>query len=766
MRKTTTIFILASILAMFIVSTVPRTDRLASDPLAITTSHAWPGLVRTAPLVINDDGDWGPLASAGDGTSANPWIIQNKLIECNWSGSGISVTGTTNHAILRNIYINETGPSLPAYDSGIVLMSVANVDVDNVTIEHSQFAGFICGLSTDIIVNRTTLINATQTSLLVANSSRIMVSNGHFSGNKYLDFELANAFDPNYDVTLYNNSFVSNSTWGNVRVYKTTNFNMSGNVFLNNETIADGQANLRTSNGSVTGNTFGMLGNTSDTGLYISGGFTVENNTIVDFFDTSMLIDDGAAPCIVRNNTFLNSSTTNYASGLTIGDIGSTVSNNSFINCTRGIEFAGDSNDTIVINNTFQGNTAHVYVSGIPGNNTLIGNNFTGNALLEVETGTPPTGNLNFTQNLMDVDTYNSTEMLVAGFNWTFDRNYYRNYFSRFPYDVTMNTTTLILEDEYEIVPTLNDTRPYYHAAWFSRSQVVNIHAFSNVDGQGITFENLKIYIDSVQIANPSPTIDYVLFRLTIEDFRGTMLHDQMYNLNSTTANLNVGLDIAVMIYVQYYSTLDAFGFAFDLAKLYIDGVRCPIFNPIMDHEIILFTVRDFANRVLYNSTWNLTVSGVYVSIPLAITTLVIYNKFDYGVIFHYEIAGVDNSFPIAAGQDFEIRVALGTYNWWVTDLDGNMLEDEEDEDLIGATNVVGPNVIDFGWIEVVPDPIPIPDDNSDVVLILVLMLVGIFAAVAVLFVVAAKMRGVTMDKANVGTTGTPTPHKPRVIYH
>ncbi len=730
MKKKSIIPILFLFLALLLLFEPVKQNSIQRIELRIGESQAWPGLVRIAPIVINDDGDWGPLASSGDGTPANPWVIQNKLIECNWSGSGISVTGTTNHAILRNIYINETGPSLPAYDCGILLMTVSNVDVDNVTIEHSKFAGLICGISTDVIVNHTTLINATQTSLLVANSSRVIVSKNHFSRNNYLDFELANAFNPNFDITLYDNDFFSNTTWGNVRVYKTTNLNMTNNVFLNNVTIADGQANIRTSNGTIANNTFGMIGNTSDTGLYVSGGFTIENNKVYDFFDTSMLLGDGASPCIVRDNTIVNSSSTNYASGMTISDVGSTFENNTFINCTRAIMFAGGASDEIITNNTFINNTIDVYVDDTSSNNTLKWNNFTGNSLLYIETGSPPTGEMNFTSNYIDVPSINNTQMLVPGFTWTFDLNFYKDYFTRFPYDVTKNTTTLVLESEYTIVTTLNDTRPCYYEDWFPRSQLVNIHAFSNVDGQGITFENLKMYIDSVQIASPSSTIMFVLFRLTIEDFKGNLLHDQMYTLNSTTANLNVGLDVAVQIWIFYSSSIDDLGFSFDLAKLYIDGVRTPISNPIMDHEIIEFCVKDFANRVLYNQTWNLTLTGIFVDIPLPVVTVVIHNKFEFGVIFHYMIANVERSFPIDGGQYVDdFRIATGNYDWWLTDAEGNPIDDQDGEEYSRSKTIRGPDFIDFGFTSASPENIYVTSILDYVIFIL--LFVGLMAMLA-----------------------------------
>jgi len=240
-----------------------------------------------------------------------------------------------------------------------------------------------------------------------------------------------------------------------------------------------------------------------------------------------------------------------------------------------------------------------------------------------------------------------------------------------------------------------------------------------------------------VQIATPSPTILFVLFRLTIEDFRGRLLHDQMYNLNSTTAYLNVGLDIAVQIFISYSSTLDSFGFEFSLAKLYIDNARCAIFNPIMDHEIINFKVRDFANRLLYNQTWNLSVSGVYIDIPLPITTMVVHNKFEYGVVFHYSIAGIENSFPMGDDQYVEIRIFLGTYIWWITDTDGNLIEDRDGDDIVASKTISGPDFVSFGWVEV-PEQLYIPP-TTDYTSILFgyLMMFAIFGILAGVFIVA-----------------------------
>jgi hypothetical protein len=262
----------------------------------------------------------------------------------------------------------------------------------------------------------------------------------------------------------------------------------------------------------------------------------------------------------------------------------------------------------------------------------------------------------------------------------------------------------------------LNDTAPAYYAPWYPRNEMVFLNFFSNVDGMGIPFANLHVELNGVPLTTSTPVIPSVLYRLNITDFRGRALSDVMYNLNTTGIYVNIGLDIAVMIYVMYYSTLDAFGFDFSLAKLYIDGVRCPIFNPIMDHEIILFTVRDFANRVLYNNTWNLTVSGVYVSIPLAITTMVVSNDFsDRNVIFHYAIAGVENSFPIKAGKSIDVRVALGTYSWYITDTHNRPIEDSDGDDVGENKAISGPDFVDFGWVTVVPPPPPAPVADPNV---------------------------------------------------
>jgi len=123
-----------------------------------------------------------------------------------------------------------------------------------------------------------------------------------------------------------------------------------------------------------------------------------------------------------------------------------------------------------------------------------------------------------------------------------------------------------------------------------------------------------------------------------------------------------------------------------------------------MDHEIINFVVRDFANRVLYNQTWNLTVTGCYVDIGLNITTLVVQNRFDdRGVVFHYMIAGVENSFPLAPEQCINVRVALGVYSWWITDDRNNAIVGTNGDDIAGSKNVKGPTTVGFGWTTITP---------------------------------------------------------------
>jgi parallel beta-helix repeat protein len=98
---------------------------------------------RSGLIVINGEPNtYSTYASNGSGTELDPWIIENKLIETNGTGSGIFIQGQTDYAIIRDCYINETSGLLQAC---IQVMNSDNILFDNNTLENGDILHALIG---------------------------------------------------------------------------------------------------------------------------------------------------------------------------------------------------------------------------------------------------------------------------------------------------------------------------------------------------------------------------------------------------------------------------------------------------------------------------------------------------------------------------------------------------------------------------------------------------------------------------------------------
>jgi len=99
-----------------------------------------------APIRINSDGDFPGIATAGNGSAGNPWVIENFEIDGALSGNCIYVGNTTDYFIIQNCLLsNSSGLVSQPYisDAGIVLYNVQNGLIFNNTISNiSGMEGF------------------------------------------------------------------------------------------------------------------------------------------------------------------------------------------------------------------------------------------------------------------------------------------------------------------------------------------------------------------------------------------------------------------------------------------------------------------------------------------------------------------------------------------------------------------------------------------------------------------------------------------------
>jgi parallel beta-helix repeat protein len=762
-----------SMICVGMIST-PERDRSIDQPW-IVSNHA-----PIAPIVIASDADWVTFAASGSGTAIDPWIIEDFTIDCGGAGSAIAISGTTDHAIIRDGFVNDTGPG--ALDCGISMIGASNIDLDRMAFEWCSL-GIAAVSSSDLNINSTivryamagtaigfddvhdTVVNNTEINNGTIYVARFMTA----STSENIIFDAINVTNSSEPLRF---SYVENSSVSNSHI---DGLNDHAGIVLgvsamhNNITSADIEncsvAVLVSENENrVENNTihdiidYGISFNTVDycdvvgNTIYNVSGFGYGVNVISsNFINVRDNVISNASIGVMFEITHWSNVTNNVLFDNMYGNAihesqNITVDDNTCYDNLFGILAHGTTDSVNITNNTCYNSYAGIVISE-PHYCNILNNTLTGNVHgIEIRDGA------NYNTIMFNKFMHNSAhqiEYMVDPFAVDANivlNNFYDDYFDYFAYDVTINLTSMQLQSEYAITTTtgttVNDTSPLYDPVLYPRATMVYLNFYSNVDGMGIAFSNLAVLLDGVPLTVTYPVITHVLFRLTISDFRGRLLSDVVYNLNDTGIYINIGLDIAVQIWIFYSSTLDGQGVAFADFKLYIDGVRCPINNPIMDHEIILFTVRDYFNQLIYNSTWNLTATGIYIDIPLAVTTIVVSNDFDdRNVLFHYETGGISNSFPIKAGKSIEVRVALGFYDWWITDAHGHPIQNQAgDDDVDGSKNIVGQDFVDFGWITIAPQPGNVTNDYNSPIFDLVTIGAFIGLAFGAILVVKAKI--------------------------
>ena len=124
MRKATVFLVLAGLLALFVVPMLPapRGAQPAVENTVVGTNSYPTPRVPHAAIAIANHADWHAESTAGDGSIATPFIIEDLEIDCAGAGAGITIAGTTDYAIIRNVFVNASGAG--ATDVGMVLQGV------------------------------------------------------------------------------------------------------------------------------------------------------------------------------------------------------------------------------------------------------------------------------------------------------------------------------------------------------------------------------------------------------------------------------------------------------------------------------------------------------------------------------------------------------------------------------------------------------------------------------------------------------------------
>lgn len=254
-----------------------------------------------APIRIDSDADFPGIASAGDGSEATPWVIENWDINGTGYGYCIYIGNTTDYFEVRDCYLHDASDvySLPYfYDSGMMIHNALNARVENITADYNGEYGIYLRYVNNSFITQNNAHYNTHGIGIIDSMNGTIINNVVSNGNYGLRSIRSN-------VTISFNSVYDNNFYG-IELYGSEHNLVLNNTIINSrEGIClwfDSQFN------TITGN---MMENNSNSGILI---INTQNNTFTDniMFNNSFNIDTNTG--INRWNTH-NISTTNLVNG-------------------------------------------------------------------------------------------------------------------------------------------------------------------------------------------------------------------------------------------------------------------------------------------------------------------------------------------------------------------------------------------------------------------------------------------------------------------
>jgi hypothetical protein len=112
MKKTLSLLFTTTLVLACVLAAIPASQP-ASYHREVTMATVKPSLPASHAAIVIDTNPgtgWSDVdIVTGTGASDDPYILDGVYIDCDLSGSGISVSGTADYAIIRNCYINGSG---------------------------------------------------------------------------------------------------------------------------------------------------------------------------------------------------------------------------------------------------------------------------------------------------------------------------------------------------------------------------------------------------------------------------------------------------------------------------------------------------------------------------------------------------------------------------------------------------------------------------------------------------------------------------------
>ena len=168
-------------------------------------------LTPHAPIRIDGDGDFPGIATAGDGSAGNPWIIENLDVDDWASGLGyaIYVGNTTEHFEIRNCTARRVADSGDFTDyffnSGIILNKVSNGTIHNCSTYLNYYSGMVIRHCENLRITNNSVSNNTFDGINFVSNNSFIQNNSIFK----VDVEDVNGFG--LRINGLNNTVLNNT---------------------------------------------------------------------------------------------------------------------------------------------------------------------------------------------------------------------------------------------------------------------------------------------------------------------------------------------------------------------------------------------------------------------------------------------------------------------------------------------------------------------------------------------------------------------------
>ncbi|MFH0815875.1 MAG: NosD domain-containing protein [Methanobacteriota archaeon] len=382
-----------------------------------TPAGKWTAYVAHAPIRIDSNADFNAAhgVSTGNGTSSNPWIIENWEISGEESGYCMYIGNTTDCFTVRGCHLHDAyGIGITPYflDSGLILFNARNGTIMNNTASSNDNAGFhIVGSSNSVVVADNTAIYNIEGIIIESSSGVTLMGNNvssnyddgiytyEASGNFIINNTAINTFNGIHIVSSDDNIITGNavsSSSDGIGIY----FELSGGNMLSDNTANSSLYGiyLDSSNGNILENNtansnyedgiyvFESIGNViSDNIASLNGWsgiclfFNSDNNTMIRNVvfsneECGIEIDSSAS-----NKVFKNSATLNHYFGIYLDAASDFVLANNTVSSNDGCGiYVIDSTGGTIENNIVSNNPEGVHASYSDGN-TIYHNNFIDN---------------------------------------------------------------------------------------------------------------------------------------------------------------------------------------------------------------------------------------------------------------------------------------------------------------------------------------------------------------------------------------------------